>query len=165
MSSHWRPAYIGIGSNLDSPTEQVRMGIAAIANYPDTRLVLSSPLYCSSPMGPQDQPEFINAVVAVLTLLSPEGLFRAMQETESEHGRDRSSGHWGPRTLDLDLLSLSSVNSQESTLTLPHPGVRERNFVLLPWSDIAPHYNVPGLTSVSALAAAAPSEPAIQKEG
>ena len=143
MSRRWRPAYIGIGSNLDSPAEQVRSGIRSIGNFADTRLVLRSPLYRSSPLGPQDQPDFINAVVAVLTLLEPEALFELMQQTEHEHGRDRSAGHWGPRTLDLDLLSFSSVEVTTGKLTLPHPGIADRNFVLLPWSDIAPNYKVP----------------------
>ena len=165
MSARWRPAYIGVGSNLGKPAEQVRHATSAIDAYPDTRLVLQSPHYRSSPLGPQDQPDFINAVVAVMTRLEPADLFDLMQQTESEHGRDRSSGHWGPRTLDLDLLAYSSDVLQTDRLTLPHPGIAERNFVLLPWSDIAPHYAVPGLATVRRLAAAAPSEPAIRKEG
>jgi 2-amino-4-hydroxy-6-hydroxymethyldihydropteridine diphosphokinase len=161
----WRPAYIGVGSNLESPADQVRSAISAIGRYRDTRLVLSSPQYRSSPMGPQDQPDFINAVVAVLTRLEPAALFGLMRQTEREHGRDRSSGHWGPRTLDLDLLSYASVELATEELTLPHPGIADRNFVLLPWSDIAPHYKVPGLLPVARLAEDMPREPVIRKEG
>lgn len=165
MTSRWRPAYIGVGSNLDSPGNRVRHAISAIGDYPDTRLVFSSPLYRSAPLGPQDQPDFVNAVIAVLTRLAPDGLFSLMQETERENGRDRSVGHWGPRTLDLDLLSVSSLELKTEQLTLPHPGIADRNFVLLPWSDITPDYFVPGLAPVRRLVSKLPPEPAIRKEG
>lgn len=148
---HWRPAYVGIGSNLDSPAEQVVRGIAALAQISKSVLVLHSSLYRSAPLGPQDQPDFVNAVAAVLTQLDPHDYLRELQSIEHDHGRKRDGDRWGPRTLDLDLLGYSDQAFADATLTLPHPGIAERNFVLLPWHEIAPHYGVPGLGSVDEL--------------
>ena len=149
---HWRPAYIGIGSNLESPSEQVARGIAALAQISKSVLVYHSSQYRSAPMGPKDQPDFVNAVAAVLTQLEPHDFLRALQAIELEQGRQRDGDRWGPRTLDLDLLAYSNLTVSDATLTLPHPGIAERNFVLLPWQEIAPHYRVPGLDSVVELA-------------
>jgi 2-amino-4-hydroxy-6-hydroxymethyldihydropteridine diphosphokinase len=148
----WRPAYIGVGSNLEDPVEQVCQGMALLGELPDTRLVLRSSLYRSAPMGPQNQPDFVNAVVAILTKIKPVELLRLTQELEKRQGRDCSAKRWGPRTLDLDLLAYSSVKMADRNLTLPHPGIAERNFVLLPWAEIAPHFCVPGLATVAQLA-------------
>lgn len=148
----WRPAYIGVGSNLDDPVKQVRLGIEALDDLPQTSVLLKSGLYRSSPMGPQDQPDFINAVVAVMTQLGPENLLSLMMGIELGQGRDRSAERWGPRTLDLDLLAFSSVIMTTDELTLPHPGIAERIFVLLPWMEIAPHFRVTGSTTVAQLA-------------
>lgn len=147
----WRPAYIGVGSNLDDPVQQVRRGIGSLDEMADTLVVLKSSLYRSSPMGPQDQPDFINAVVAVMTQLEPEKLLSSMMMIERGQGRDRSAGRWGPRTLDLDLLAFSSVKMASDELTLPHPGIAERIFVLLPWLEIAPHFSIAGSTTVQHL--------------
>ncbi|MGI9262307.1 MAG: 2-amino-4-hydroxy-6-hydroxymethyldihydropteridine diphosphokinase [Woeseiaceae bacterium] len=149
---HWRPAYIGIGSNLDSPSEQVERGIAALANIAKSLLVLQSGQYRSAPMGPAGQPDFANAVAAILTQLGPHELLGEMQSIELAHGRKRDGDRWGPRTLDLDLLSFSNQAFSDESLTLPHPGIARRNFVLLPWRQIAPHVRVPGLASVAELA-------------
>lgn len=148
----WVPAYIGAGSNLDDPVRQVESGIAALAESDGIVLALRSGMYRSAPLGPQDQPDFVNAVVGVMTTLDVHALLKILQAIEDRHGRDRSSGRWGPRTLDLDLLSYSQARIEEPALAVPHPGIAERNFVLLPWRDIAPYYHVPGLGSVSALA-------------
>ena len=160
---HWRPAYVGAGSNLDDPIDQVRAGMLAIGEIEDTIVIRCSPLFRSGPLGPQDQPDFINAVVSVLTRLKPVSLLSALQKIEADRGRERTSEQWGPRTLDLDLLSYSDVTMQDKSLTLPHPGVPNRNFVLLPWQEIAPHYRVPGLATVSTLAARAPNKPDIER--
>jgi len=149
---HWRPAYIGIGSNLDSPSEQVEGGIAALAKIPKSLLILQSGQYRSAQMGPASQPDFVNAVAAILTQLGPHKLLGEMQSIELAHGRKRAGDRWGPRTLDLDLLTFSNMAFSDDTLTLPHPGIAERNFVLLPWQEIAPHVRVPGLASVAELA-------------
>jgi len=148
----WRPAYVGVGSNLDSPDEQVTSGITAMQGLPLTLCILQSSLYRSAPLGPSDQPDFINAVAALLTQLDPRELLRELQSIEDAHGRTRDAVRWGPRTLDLDLLSLSDVVMEDDDLILPHPGIAERNFVLLPWSEVAPHFRVPGLSTVTQLA-------------
>ncbi|MGI9205527.1 MAG: 2-amino-4-hydroxy-6-hydroxymethyldihydropteridine diphosphokinase [Woeseiaceae bacterium] len=148
----WRPAYIGIGSNLDSPSEQVERGTAALAQISKSILVRYSCQYRSAPMGPDNQPDFVNAVAAMLTQLEPHDLLRELQAVELEHGRRRDGDRWGPRTLDLDLLSISNLVFSDDALTLPHPGIAERNFVLLPWQEIAPHYRIPGLATVAELA-------------
>lgn len=148
----WRPAYIGVGSNLGEPVEQVHLGIRSLQALPKSIVVLQSGLFRSAPMGPAQQPDFVNCVVAMVTRLEPWDLLSLMHEIEDRQGRDRSAQRWGPRTLDLDLLSYSTVIMADEKLTLPHPGIAERNFVLLPWNEIAPHYRVPGLTTVSRLA-------------
>lgn len=161
---HWWPAYIGIGSNLDSPVEQVRQGINALRLLPSSLLIDESGVYRSAPLGPQDQPDFINAVVSLLTQLSAHDLLLSLQEIETQQGRTRSDQRWGPRILDLDLLAYGNQRLANDDLTLPHPQITERNFVLLPWSEIAPHFQVPGLSSVATLAArVSGSQPAIER--
>ena len=148
----WRPAYIGIGSNLDTPAEQVARGISALTTIPNTQLMLQSSCYVSAPMGPADQPDYVNAVAALLTQLEPADLLSELQAIETAHGRTHAGERWGPRILDLDLLAFADVILAESELTVPHPGIVERNFVLYPWAEIAPCYRVPGLGSISELA-------------
>lgn len=162
-ADHWRPAYIGVGSNLDSPLSQVESGIRALQNLPDSIVVLESALYQSKPLGPDNQPDYINGVIALLTKLSPQGLLIELQEIENAHGRLRTTERWGPRTLDLDLLAYADVILDSENLKLPHPGIAERNFVLLPWRGIAPNYRVPGLSSVEHLAGNAPDAPRIEQ--
>ena len=150
----WRPAYVGIGSNLDSPRDQVEQAIAALAAIDKTRLVRTSPLYRSPPLDGSDQPDYVNAVVALLTCLDADSLLQSLQSIEKAQGRSRDGEKWGPRTLDLDLLVYSSASIDEKDLKVPHPGIGERNFVLLPLLDIAPHLRIPGLGSVTGLVAA-----------
>ena len=157
-SASWIPAYIGLGSNLDEPVKQVERAAAALDSLPDTRLVAISPLYSNPPMGPQDQPDYVNAVAGVLTRRSPESLLEAMQALEHQLGRTRKEGdRWGPRIIDLDLLVYGRHTSQEPQLNLPHSGISERNFVLLPLCNIAPDLHVPGQGTVRVLAARADS--------
>jgi 2-amino-4-hydroxy-6-hydroxymethyldihydropteridine diphosphokinase len=163
---HWWPAYIGIGSNLESPEDQVRQAIAALGDLPRCVLVSASGLYRSAPMGPPDQPDFVNAVAAILTQTNARDLLQQLQEIERRQGRDRSVERWGPRTLDLDLLAYGAEIINEGDLIVPHPGIADRNFVLLPWQEIAPNYRVPGRTDVAAMAASiSVSEPRIERIG
>ena len=160
----WWPAFIGVGSNLDEPVQQVEQAIAALSGLDQSRLVLRSSLYRSGPLGPQDQPDFINAVAAVLTQLAPQDLLTALQEIENKQGRTRAGERWGPRTLDLDLLVYGNVTVSTPSLTVPHPRIAERNFVLLPLSEIAPHLPIPGLPGVQRLRQQVSlSEPAIER--
>jgi 2-amino-4-hydroxy-6-hydroxymethyldihydropteridine diphosphokinase len=147
------PAYVGLGSNLDNPEAQLRSGLAALARIPRTLLVTSSALYQNPPLGPEDQPDFVNACAGLLTLLSADELLAALQEIEDAHGRNRSGPRWGPRTLDLDLLLYGELQLQTDALTLPHPGLANRAFVLAPLSEMAPGLRLPGGPSVARLAA------------
>ena len=165
-AQHWWPVYIGIGSNLESPQDQVRQAIAALGDLPGSILVNESGLFHSSPLGPSEQPDFVNAVVALLTQTSARELLYALHQIERKHGRERDGERWGPRTVDLDLLAYAGQTINEDDLIVPHPGIADRNFVLLPWQEIAPHYRVPGLAEVAALAASiSESEPRIERIG
>jgi 2-amino-4-hydroxy-6-hydroxymethyldihydropteridine diphosphokinase len=143
MIAPWRPAYIAIGSNLNDPAQQVLAAFERIGALPDTRLEARSRLYATKPMGPQDQPDFINAVAGVLTQLEPRALLESLLEIERQMGRERRE-RWGPRLIDLDLVWMLGAIVQESGLSLPHPGVSTRNFVLYPLCDIAPTLDIPG---------------------
>jgi 2-amino-4-hydroxy-6-hydroxymethyldihydropteridine diphosphokinase len=147
----WQPAYIGVGSNLDDPRSRVLAAFTALAGIAQTRLVLTSPLYSSRPLGPAAQPDYINAVAGLLTRLGPAELLAQLRFLERQSGRPERHERWGPRVLDLDLLVFGRERRQDPDLTLPHPGIVERNFVLYPLADIAADLEVPGLGRVSEL--------------
>lgn len=149
--SRWLPAYVGVGSNLSDPAAQVRRALDALGGLRDTRLVLRSPLYHTPPFGEMPQPAFVNAAAALLTMLSPEELLAALRDLERELGREPPRERWGPRLIDLDLLVLGGEKRATDSLTLPHPGIAERDFVLYPLADIAPDLEVPGVGRVSRL--------------
>jgi 2-amino-4-hydroxy-6-hydroxymethyldihydropteridine diphosphokinase len=148
----WQPAYIGVGSNLADPRAQVLTAHTRLAQLPRSRLVLTSRLYASRPHGPVQQPDFVNAVVGILTQLDPHALLGELQAIESAMGRTPSPERWGPRVIDLDLLTHGRERVAHETLRLPHPGIVERNFVLYPLAEIAPDLDVPGLGRVAELA-------------
>ena len=154
----WQPAYIGVGSNLEVPRAQVLAAIERLGHMPRTRLVLVSGLYRSRPFGPVEQPDFVNAVAGILTQLAPTALLQELHGIESAMGRPGRHERWGPRIIDLDLLALGSERRKEPELTLPHPGIVERNFVLYPLAEIAPDLELPGLGRVADLAAAVTAE-------
>jgi 2-amino-4-hydroxy-6-hydroxymethyldihydropteridine diphosphokinase len=129
--------YIGLGSNLDNPKQQVIEALAALVLIPNTELIKQSALYRSDPVGPPGQPDYINAVAAIRTLLEPEQLLDALQAIEQDHQRIRKI-HWGPRTLDLDIILFGDQSIATERLTVPHPFAHERNFVLWPLAEIAP---------------------------
>lgn len=149
----WYPAYVGIGSNLDEPASQVRRALAALSGLPQTRLVSQSSLYRSKPLGPAAQPDFVNAVAALLTRLAALDLLHALRSLEAVLGREPPRVRWGPRRIDLDLLMFAGEQSESPELTLPHPGIVQRNFVLYPLLEVAPGLNVPGCGRVAELAA------------
>jgi len=150
---HWRPAYVGIGSNLDDPCAQVMRAADGLARLPQTRRVLLSPRYRTQPLGDVAQPVFVNAVAGLLTQLTPEDLLDALRRLERELGREPPRERWGPRVIDLDLLVLGRETRATPTLTLPHAGIAQRDFVLYPLADIAPDLEVPGLGRVRQLLA------------
>ncbi|MEM9057263.1 MAG: 2-amino-4-hydroxy-6-hydroxymethyldihydropteridine diphosphokinase [Pseudomonadota bacterium] len=154
MAECWWPAYIGVGSNLDAPLEQVNRAVAWLTELPDCAFALASSRYASAPLGPRDQPDFVNAVVGLLTRLSPEDLLKQLQALEQCAGRRRDGERWGPRTLDLDLLVYAACTSDAAALTLPHPGIAERAFVTVPLAEIAPSLAVPRRGTAAALARA-----------
>jgi 2-amino-4-hydroxy-6-hydroxymethyldihydropteridine diphosphokinase len=142
------PAYVALGSNLDDPRAQVERAFAALASLPQTILVLRSSLYASPPFGPVEQPDFVNAVAGILTELEPGVLLAALKDLEARLGRARPAVRWGPRRIDLDLLVHGTARSDAEELRLPHPGIAERAFVLVPLAEIAPDLDVPGLGRV-----------------
>ena len=147
MSTLWRPAYAAIGSNLGSPREQVLEAMQRLDALGAAHSLLRSNLYLSRPMGPQDQPDFINAVAGLLTQSTPQELLSALLEIERSMGRSRRE-RWGPRVIDLDLLWMVDAAVDEPGLKVPHPGVSTRNFVLYPLADIAPTLKIPGIGTV-----------------
>jgi 2-amino-4-hydroxy-6-hydroxymethyldihydropteridine diphosphokinase len=151
MTSELRPAYIALGSNLEDPASQIRRAMEYLSQQQGIRLELRSRLYRSSPLGPQDQPDFVNAAVGVLTEMGARQLLDTLLSIEKLMGRDRRE-RWGPRIIDLDLLWMLGEPIDEEGLKLPHPGVSERNFVLYPLADIAPSLRIPGLGRVVDLA-------------
>jgi len=136
-------AYIGLGSNQDDPRAQVMRAFAELAELPGTRVAARSPLYGSTPVDAPAQPDFVNAVAAVDTELSAAQLLDALQAIESRHGRARPYRN-APRTLDLDLLLFGDMAFASPLLTLPHPRMHERAFVLQPLLDLDPRAEVPG---------------------
>jgi len=151
--SRWLPAYVGVGSNLAGPEAQVRRALDALARLPGTRLVVSSPLYRTQPLGEVAQPAFVNAVAGLLTQSSPDELLTQLRALERELGREPPRERWGPRLIDLDLLVVARETRATAVLTLPHPGIGERDFVLYPLADIAPDLEVPGVGRVADLKA------------
>lgn len=138
-------AYIGLGSNLGDPKQQLSSAIDALRSVPMTKLLVCSSFYQSKPLGPQGQPDYINAVVKLETQLEALTLLQHMQTIESQHGRTREGERWGPRTLDLDLLVFGEEQINVENLTVPHPEIRNRNFVLQPLVEISPDLSIPGL--------------------
>jgi 2-amino-4-hydroxy-6-hydroxymethyldihydropteridine diphosphokinase len=137
--------YIGLGSNLHNPKRQVETALTELAQLPDSAMVSHSSLYRSRPVGPQDQADFINAVAQISTVLTAETLLDALQQLEQKHHRVRER-HWGPRSLDLDLLLYSDQTIDTPRLKVPHLEIPKRNFVLLPLREIAPRdLMIPGL--------------------
>jgi len=149
----WLPAYVGIGSNLDDPRRQVERAFDALAQLPQSRLVLRSALFHTAPFGDVVQPAFVNAAAGLLTQLSPEELLAALRDAERALGREPPRQRWGPRVIDLDLLVMGRETRVTESLKLPHPGIAERDFVLYPLGDIAPDLEVPGLGRVRTLRA------------
>ncbi len=137
-------AFVALGSNLRDPRAQVLSAMDALALLPDTRVSARSRLYRSAPWGNTAQPEFVNAVAELDTMLEPRELLDALLAIERAAGRERNAARWGPRILDLDLLLHDGRLLDEPGLTLPHPHLHERAFVLLPLNEIAPGLNVPG---------------------
>ena len=148
--------YIGLGSNLEGPAKQVRRALKALGRLPQTRLLGVSNLYRNPAIGPGRQPDYVNAVAAIETGLEPHVLLDALQAIEADQGRTRTAVRWQPRTLDLDLLLYGRRVIDDGRLTVPHPHLHERAFVLKPLLDIAPDLHIPGRGDVATLLAGVP---------
>ncbi|ELY3541835.1 2-amino-4-hydroxy-6-hydroxymethyldihydropteridine diphosphokinase [Cronobacter turicensis] len=136
-------AFIALGSNLAEPLSQVNNALAALARIPHSRIVATSSFYRTPPLGPQDQPDYLNAAVALETTLSAEALLDNTQRIELEQGRVRKAERWGPRTLDLDIMLFGDATINTERLTVPHYDMKNRAFMLLPLSEIAPALRFP----------------------
>ncbi|MEN0580547.1 2-amino-4-hydroxy-6-hydroxymethyldihydropteridine diphosphokinase [Phytobacter palmae] len=154
--------YIAIGSNLASPLEQVKAALDAIGEIPQSRVVAVSSFYRTPPLGPQDQPDYLNAAVALETTLEAETLLDHTQRIELQQGRVRKAERWGPRTLDLDIMLFGDQVIQTPRLTVPHYDMKNRGFMLWPLFEIAPALIFPdGVTLNAALKECAADKPAL----
>ena len=142
-------AYIGLGSNLDDPIRQIDDAFKLLDALPESDVVSRSSMYRSEPYGPVEQPDFINAVAGLRTILPAVSLLELLQDIERTQGRAREHQRWGPRIIDLDLLVFGAQEITDTALTVPHSGIAERNFVLLPLREIAPNLLIPGLGLLS----------------
>lgn len=150
--------YIGLGSNLAEPLQQLRAALAALAELPGSQLAAVSSFYASDPLGPKDQPRYVNAVAALDTSLQPLELLDALQTIEREQGRVRKAERWGPRTLDLDILLFGQRRLAEARLVVPHYHMHARAFVLYPLAEIAAELLLPDGRALGELLAACPFE-------
>ncbi len=155
--------FIGLGSNLNAPATQIKTAIRALDSLNAVQVWRQSSLYRSPPMGPQDQPDYVNAVVEVETDLSAPALLGVLQQIEQQQGRVRHR-HWGERTIDLDILLYGAQQWDEPNLLIPHPGLAERAFVLYPLAEIAPDLVVPGLGTIQSLVARCPQNRLVRLE-
>ncbi|MGA9665919.1 MAG: 2-amino-4-hydroxy-6-hydroxymethyldihydropteridine diphosphokinase [Gallionella sp.] len=141
-------AFIGLGSNLEHPHRQLQQAFVDLEGLPDTRLLARSSLYRSAPLGCTDQPDFVNAVAKIATDLAPQALLDALLRIEHQHGRERTFRN-APRTLDLDVLLYDGLQLHGHGLTIPHPQMHKRAFVLQPLLEIAPDAAIPGIGTVA----------------
>ena len=135
--------YLGLGSNLAEPSLQISRALEALAHLGQTTVLRCSSLYASRPMGPSDQPDYVNAVVHLQTLLTPMSLLAATQKIELQQGRVRKNEQWGPRTLDIDILLYGNEIINLPQLVVPHYGLKVREFVLYPLLEISPNLQLP----------------------
>ncbi|SFM37097.1 2-amino-4-hydroxy-6-hydroxymethyldihydropteridine diphosphokinase [Marinobacter pelagius] len=147
--------FVGLGSNLENPAAQLARAVAELAALPQTTLVAQSPFYASRPVGPQDQPDFVNGAVWLRTDLAPHALLDHLQAIEQAHGRERMR-HWGPRTLDLDILLFGQETLDDERLVVPHRELVNRDFALQPLLDLNPDLTLPDGRTVAALRQSCP---------
>lgn len=149
-------AYVALGSNLDDPVDHLRRALTDLDTIDQTRVIRASHLYRNPPLGPQDQPDFVNAVAFLETGLGPQPLLEEVLSIERAHGRVRGAERWGPRTLDIDILLFDDLVIDQAQLRVPHPALTERSFVLYPLLEIAPDLVIPGRGPAASAAARLP---------
>lgn len=148
--------FIALGSNLQDPTLQVKLAINTLKQLPNIHVVAVSPFYRSKPLGPQDQNDYLNAVIKLTTTLLPLELLDQLQHIEKNQGRVRKANRWGPRTLDLDILLYDNLIIESERLTIPHYHMKKREFVLFPLFDIEPDLILPDNTILKDLISKCP---------
>lgn len=147
------PAWIGLGANLGDPARQIAAAVAKLAGVPGVRVLRRSRYWRSKAIGPQPQPDYCNGACALATTLAPEALLDVLLDLEDAAGRTRKQ-RWGPRVLDLDLLHIIGVQRATTRLSLPHPRIAGRPFVLVPLAEIAADLDIPGVGQIGECAAA-----------
>lgn len=150
MTNLTNNVYIGLGSNLDDPAKQLEIALSTLAQLTNCELTCHSSFYCSKPVGPQDQPDFVNAAALLRTTLSPEKLLKTLQQVEREQGRIKKR-RWGERTLDLDILLFNQETINTPDLIVPHKEISNRDFVLKPLLELDPALSLPDGTSLLSL--------------
>lgn len=148
--------YVGLGANLAQPVQQLEQAVLALQRIKQTTLAQVSGFYSSKPMGPQDQPDYVNAVAALHTRLAAEDLLTELQQIELEQGRQRKDERWGPRTLDLDILLFGNNVIQTERLIVPHYGMKQREFVLYPLAELNSNLVLPDGTRLTELLTTVP---------
>lgn len=154
--SEWVDVYLGLGANQGDPQGQLRQAVSEIEKIAGTRAHRCSAFYGSKPMGPQDQPDYVNAVLFLQCSLSPHELLDATQAIELALGRVRKKERWGPRTLDIDVILFGSQTINDERLTVPHYGMKEREFVLYPLYELTPELVLPDGCALKTLKEAVP---------
>lgn len=152
MSKTWFRVAVGLGSNLDDPAQQIRAAVQSLQALGSVRQFSLSDLWHSKPQGPQDQPDFVNAVCVFETCLTPEALLMSLQVIEQKQGRIKQR-HWGERLIDLDILLYADQRIEQPGLVVPHPCMTQRDFVLIPLAQVWPQDQIPGLGSLKELIA------------
>jgi 2-amino-4-hydroxy-6-hydroxymethyldihydropteridine diphosphokinase len=142
--------YIGLGANLNDPEQQIRAALKALKQFPQTRLTAVSSLYGSKPLGPEDQPDYLNAVAQLQTQLEPLALLDLLQTQEQVQGRVRKR-HWGERNIDLDMILYDTLQLRSDRLNLPHHEMHKRSFVLIPLAEINPELTLPSGRNVGTI--------------
>lgn len=155
MTTSINSVYIGLGSNLNNPAKQLETALSTLEQLPSCELIRHSSFYCSKPVGPQDQPDFVNATALLKTTLSPKNLLKTLQLIENEQGRVKKR-HWGERTIDLDILLFNKDIIDTPDLTVPHKEIGNRDFVLKPLLELDPNLLLPDGTSLNTLLQSCP---------
>jgi 2-amino-4-hydroxy-6-hydroxymethyldihydropteridine diphosphokinase len=140
-------AVLGLGANLGDPLAAMRGAIHSLARHPSIEVQAVSAVYETDPVGGPEQPRFLNAVALIMTSLTPRDLLQLTQSIEQDWHRTREV-HWGPRTLDVDIIAMGDLQLDEPDLVIPHPRAHTRAFVLVPWLDIEPGATLPQLGSI-----------------
>jgi 2-amino-4-hydroxy-6-hydroxymethyldihydropteridine diphosphokinase len=143
LNSSLKSVYIGLGSNLNQPAVQIKKAIQALSSLPDSSIIADSGYFISKPMGPEDQPDYMNAVVQMRTALAVTELLACCQQIEKQQGRIKKR-HWGERTIDLDILLYEDIQIESENLTIPHPGICQRDFVYKPLLKLNSELEIPG---------------------